>query len=168
MQKQRETKDLSSTSRQQVTAKHFQGSRTWVRVAGAPGDKHLNNKTHLLLSLPPFSQLLFLTRYHIEYLFAQLGSAVLFPSPPEILTTPALLVREECWRDSLGAVPALLSSHWALVHYQHLFSWKHSTEEYHGESSFHPIHLSSFNNFWWTLDICFRLSMRIYNLNTVK
>ncbi|KAK4829266.1 hypothetical protein QYF61_002658 [Mycteria americana] len=31
-------------------------------------------------------------------------------SPPKILPTPSLLVRGECWRDSLDAVRALLSS----------------------------------------------------------
>lgn len=41
----------------------------------------------------------------MEYPFAQLGSPVLAVFTPKILTTPGLLVRGECWKDSLGAVP---------------------------------------------------------------
>ncbi|KAK4806218.1 hypothetical protein QYF61_001141 [Mycteria americana] len=48
--------------------------------------------------------------YGMEYPFRQFGSAVLAMSPPKILPTPSLLVRGECWRDSLDAVRALLSS----------------------------------------------------------
>ena len=50
------------------------------------------------------------TSYGMEYPFGQFGSAVLAVSPPKILPTPSLLVRGECWRDSLDAVGALLSS----------------------------------------------------------
>ncbi|GAB0210267.1 ras GTPase-activating protein 1-like [Grus japonensis] len=44
-------------------------------------------------------------------LFVQFGSAVLAVSPPNLLPTPSLQAFEEWgWRDSLDAVPALLSS----------------------------------------------------------
>ena len=41
--------------------------------------------------------------YGMEYPFGQFGSAVLDVSPPKILPSPSLLVRGECWRDSLDA-----------------------------------------------------------------
>jgi len=46
----------------------------------------------------------------MEYPFGQLMSAFLAMSPPKILPNPSLLVRGECWRNSLDAVRALLSS----------------------------------------------------------
>jgi len=63
---------------------------------------------------PSFSFLLaFLaeqTSHGMEYPLGQFGSAVPTTSPPKTLPAPSLLVRGECWRDSLDAVQALLSS----------------------------------------------------------
>lgn len=45
---------------------------------------------------------------------SQFGSAVLVMFSPKILPTPSLLVRWERWKDSLGAMEALLISSYIL------------------------------------------------------
>ena len=64
--------------------------------------------------------------YTMEYSFGQLVSAFLGMSPPKILPNPSLLVREECWRDSLETLmlcePCSAVAK-TLMHYQHLSSY---------------------------------------------
>jgi len=55
--------------------------------------------------------------YGMEYAFGQFGSTVLAMAPPKILPAPSLLMRQQCWRDSLDAVQAVLSSSPTLVYY---------------------------------------------------
>lgn len=82
--KQRKTKDLSSTSHQQMMFSHFPGSRASV----------LKNKCHNKC----FSLLLgFLSEqmsYGMEYPFGQFGSAVLIMFPPRTLATHSIGVGE--------------------------------------------------------------------------
>lgn len=84
------------------------GRRCPVCVVVGSEDKHRNNKC----SSPPPS-LAFLADQVLcgmGYPFGQFGLAVLAIFPPRILPIAGLLVRGECWRDSLDAVRALLSS----------------------------------------------------------
>lgn len=127
IQKKRETKVLFSTFHQRVRAKHFQGSRIeYVQQVLLI----TNTLIIQLTSLCSFSQLLLLTRCRIEYPFAQLGAPVLVVSPPETLTTPALLERGECWETALVLYQhcSAVTEHWCIVNIFSAENTKHSAE----------------------------------------
>ncbi|KAJ7423899.1 hypothetical protein WISP_31576 [Willisornis vidua] len=65
----------------------------------------------------------------MEYPFGQLRSAVLAVSPPKILPTHSLLVREESWRGSLDAVEAAQQQgeYWCVISTFPATKAKHST-----------------------------------------
>jgi len=89
-------------------SRHFPGNRASVHVAIAPEDKCHNNKCLSSSFLLAF--IVEQMSYGMEYHFVHFESAVLAMSPPKTLPTLTLLVRGDCWRDSLDAVQALLSS----------------------------------------------------------
>lgn len=93
----RENTEDSFSSHQQATSSHFPGSRASVRVVVALKD--IRN-----VLCPPSSSFLFTfiaeqMSCGVECPFGQLGPAVLAMSPPKILPTSSLLLREDCWRE---------------------------------------------------------------------
>jgi len=92
VQKQKETKDLSSTSHQQEMSSHLPGRRASVYIAIAPEDNCHNNKcphssSFLLASVAEQMS------YGTEHAFGQFGSAVLAMSSTKVFPTLSLLVR---------------------------------------------------------------------------